>query len=417
MSEPSAEEIRAALADTLWVVWGFPEPTQTFIHREMEHMEEIGGEVHTLAGFRIERDDLSGYLAAIEARTRYLGAPALWVAKGLAWAARHPIRFARAERWILGLPHRTQRQRARMSAMLLAAASVADDVQARYRYLHAHFGSYHTELTMCLSKLTGLPYGVTFHAVGLWKDDNIIADKVQGAEVVLSCTGHNVKHLKERAGTAADRVHLVYHGLHLDKLPAPLPYPAAADDGPRWLSIGRLVPKKGFDVLIKALAGGAPGRLTIVGDGPERSALEALATAQGVADRVTFAGSVPNARVFELLGQAHALVAPSLRDKTGNIDGIPNVTLEAFAVARPVVGTRLSGIPEVVVTGETGALADPNDVPTLIEALQFVAADHARAEAMGERGRDLIHERFDVTKNMKRQLALIVAAGSGQRPT
>jgi colanic acid/amylovoran biosynthesis glycosyltransferase len=153
-----------SLDDVLFVLSDFPEPTQTFIHRELEHMERAGGRVHLLAGRRLPCDPGAG-IAAIAARAIYLGSPASWVPLGLAWAARHPLRFASAAAWAARLPHRTPAHRARMLAMLVAAASVADQVAARgYRYLHAHFAAYQTELAMCLGRLLDLPYGVTLHA-------------------------------------------------------------------------------------------------------------------------------------------------------------------------------------------------------------------------------------------------------------
>jgi len=118
------------LSEVLFVLWGFPELTQTFIHREMVGMQRRGVRVNVLAGERIARDDLDEVLADIAARTLYLGPPHAWARRGLAWAARHPARFSRALGRMVAMGHRTQLHRMRAAAMLLAAASVVEDVRA-----------------------------------------------------------------------------------------------------------------------------------------------------------------------------------------------------------------------------------------------------------------------------------------------
>jgi glycosyltransferase involved in cell wall biosynthesis len=296
----------------------------------------------------------------------------------------------------------------------VAAASVADDVaSAGYRYIHAHFAGYHTELAMGISRLTGIPYGVTGHAVGIWKDRNILRDKIEGARVVLSCTEFNVAHLKDVAPDHASKIHLVHHGLDLLALPEPSPPPGG--DETRWLACGRLVPKKGFHVLLEACGrlrdGGVAFGLRILGDGPERARLERLVGALGLEDHVRLVGSVPNTAVWEEIQRSHALVVPSVRDARGNIDGIPNVILEAMAMCRPVVGSDLSGIPEVVKHGDTGLLARPGDAVDLADVMERLSGDREAGAGMGESGRRLVEEQFDVRKNIEAQIHHIALAG------
>ncbi len=213
-------------------------------------------------------------------------------------------------------------------------------------------------------------------------------------------------------------MHLVYHGLDLDSLPSPAPYPSE-DGAPRFLAIGRLVPKKGFDSLVRAVRiladDGLDVHVTILGDGPERGRLEALVAELDVAGAVELPGSVDNQAVFAQVSRCRALVAPSVRDAEGNIDGIPNVILEAMSMARPIVGSDLSGIPEVVTTGETGVLVPPGDAAAVAAAMGEIAEDPDHAGAMGSRGRALVEERFDVARNMRRQLAILDQARAGTR--
>ena len=150
--------------------------------------------------------------------------------------------------------------------------------------------------------------------------------------------------------------------------------------------------------------------VVVLGDGPERDALERRARGLALGPRVRFAGAVPNDRVWDVVGRAHGLVQPSVRCGDGDVDGIPNVILEAMASRRPVVGTRLSGIPEVVVDGRTGRLVEPGDPDALAHAMREVGDGRDAARAMGERGRALVEEMFDLDRNLEAQLAILAGA-------
>lgn len=400
-------------AGDLFVVWGFPKASETFIHRELVEMERLGGTVRVLAAYRIPRPDLAGPLVGIADRATYLGSNARIARKGLAWAARHPVRFATIAADIGRMPHRTPKQRARAMAMVLAAASVADEAAAMgVRYVHAHFAARATELAMALARMLDVPYGVTAHAYDIYKDANILPQKIAGARAVLTCTSFNLEHLRGLAPEHARKIHLVHHGIDLEAAPPPSPLPGG--DETRFLAVGRLVPKKGFVHLVDAMGllreRGVDARLTILGGGEELARLKEAVHARGLEDRVTLPGDVPNRRVWDELAQSHALVMPSIRDDQGDMDGIPNVILEAMASGRPVVGTALSGIPEVVLPDRTGWLVPPGDARALADAMEKLAKDRDAAARMGRAGRALIEEHFDVRKNVHRQLALLSAS-------
>jgi glycosyltransferase involved in cell wall biosynthesis len=146
--------------------------------------------------------------------------------------------------------------------------------------------------------------------------------------------------------------------------------------------VGRLVPVKGFDLLVEALprlAAEAPGALVLlVGDGPERPALEARAAALGVGDRLRITGAT--AEVPLHLAAADLLAAPSRNE------GMGRVLVEAMALGLPVVGARVGGIPDVVAEGESGRLVPPEDAPALGEALLALARDPALRARLGAAG-------------------------------
>ncbi|MCB1007927.1 MAG: glycosyltransferase family 4 protein [Acidobacteria bacterium] len=165
------------------------------------------------------------------------------------------------------------------------------------------------------------------------------------------------------------------------------------DGPPPLLFVGRLRVRKGVEVLFEAVRrmadSGVPATTWIAGDGEHRAALERRAESLGLGpDRVRFLGRVSAAIVRDLLARAAALVVPS------TYEGMPLVILEAMEAARPVVASRVSGIPEVVVDGETGWLVPPEDPPALERALIEALSDAGERERRGLAGRDRVRRLY-----------------------
>jgi glycogen synthase len=170
--------------------------------------------------------------------------------------------------------------------------------------------------------------------------------------------------------------------------PAPLP-----TDGPRLLCVGRLVPEKGFDLALSALAslvGRFPrARMIIAGDGPLRLALERQAAEMGISGAVSFAGWVSPDEMPELMNSASVIVMPSRRE------GLPLVALEAAWMARPVVATRVGGIPEIVVDRQTGLLVEKENIKALTEMIELLLDQPENAADLGLAARCRVQEVFN----------------------
>lgn len=153
-------------------------------------------------------------------------------------------------------------------------------------------------------------------------------------------------------------------------------------DGPVVTYVGQLVPRKGVDTLIEAVArlaarpAGAP-LVAAAGAGPQRAELERMAAERGVADRVRFVGPVDHDRVGRFMAAGDLFVLPSLSE------GLPTVVCEAMNCGLPVVATAVDGTPEIVRHGETGLLVPPSDPAALADALAAVLDDDDRRAAMG----------------------------------
>jgi glycosyltransferase involved in cell wall biosynthesis len=218
-------------------------------------------------------------------------------------------------------------------------------------------------------------------------------------------------------------------------LPEVIPYgvglPAAAIGGEREavpgapggdfvaLFVGRLVERKGVDVLLRAVArlpGSLPLRVVIVGDGPERGRLEALARELGLDTRVRFSGRVSAAELERSYRAARVFVLPAVVDRRGDTEGLGVVLLEAMSYGVPVVASRTGGITDIVEDGANGILVEPGDPDALAAALERLARDPVLASRLGEAGRRTVEGRFswDAIAERWEQLYRSLAGGKSR---
>jgi glycosyltransferase involved in cell wall biosynthesis len=178
------------------------------------------------------------------------------------------------------------------------------------------------------------------------------------------------------------------------------------------LTLSMLTAQKGHDLAIEALARLRPSRpplaLLVVGGGPERAALEALARRRGVADAVHFAGPVDQRRAAAYHGAADVFLFPTRR-----VEGVSAVILEAMAAGRPVVATRIGGTSEAVVDGQTGYLVAADDVEMLSERVGMLADSVPLRAELGARGRERVEARFGVRMHAERFAAIASALVHG----
>jgi glycogen(starch) synthase len=182
---------------------------------------------------------------------------------------------------------------------------------------------------------------------------------------------------------------LIYFGMPEPEVePTALPF-----HEPRILCLGRVVEEKGFDIALdafpKILEQFDNARLVVAGDGIARASLQERATRLGIDRRVDFVGWVDAARVPELINGSTVVVVPSRWEEAFGL-----VALEAGQMARPVVGTRVGGLPEVVDDGETGIVVPKEDPAALAEAVIGLLTDRESATRMGENARRRARESF-----------------------
>jgi glycosyltransferase involved in cell wall biosynthesis len=394
----------------VYVLGTFPQASQTFIAREIRGLLRAGVRPRVFALRRRRAEELEGEDLAWVANVCFVPSaltPQV-IASNLRLLKRNPSAYARAARSLIGLPHRPRLLRARAVWLLLKAGWIAREIQASggCDLVHAHFALAQTEVAMAVSALLGCPFSFTAHARDIYATPSALLEKIERARLVVTCTAYNAGYLRGlRPDLPTDRIQLVHHGVEIADGP---PEPRRNRAAPLLLAAGRLVDKKGFDVLIAACARlrdrGCAFRCEIVGAGPLASRLGRRVREARLEDRVSMSGWISTADLTARLADALALVVPSRVTASGDRDGIPNVVLEAMAAARPVVATEVSGIPEAVTDGVTGLLVPPDDADALAGALQRLLEDGALARRLGRAARDAAAERFDLAGNSIRLL-------------
>ena len=389
-----------------YVLAEFPSLTETFVAREIEALERQGFSITILA---LKRGMLSTDLERRKEADgtlvyRFRPVSVRGFAACLRILSRHPVRVMRF--WIEFM--RTCGRDLRHVLVTLynmpTAAGYCRIVERRrIRHVHAHFASLPGTLGWLVSRLSGVPFSLTAHARDIYVPDAALGSKLDAASFCVTCTRYNLRVLRKRfPGLPTGKLFHSYHGLEVRSHPV---RGRVAEDVPLVLGVGRLIPKKGFDHLVRACVllrdRGRELRCVIAGEGPERQRLESLVPRQDLGQWIRLPGALLHEEVMSLMDRAAVLVAPSVIASDGDVDGLPNVLLEASAKELPVVASRLSAIPELVEDRCTGLLAPPGDVEALADAIAWVLDHPEGALALAREGRKRVEQCFDADKNVR----------------
>ncbi len=391
----------------------YPKVSHTFIRREIAALEKLG--------LTVERMALRGWDAEVKgdedlaerSRTRHVlsqGLPRLLLT-ALAVALSQPGAMWRALGCAWGVSQTAERPWPYHLMYLVEACTLLRWLQASgVTHVHAHFGTNSTEVVMLAHLLGGPRYSFTVHGPEEFDKPRFLhlARKVHHAAFVVAISSYGRSQLW-RWLPAEDwpKVQVVHCALEAQFF-APIDslVPSTA---PRLLNIGRLCAQKGQLLLIEAaaqlVAEGVPFELVLAGDGEMRDPIEAAIRRHGLQSHVRITGWIDSATVRQELLAARALVLPSFAE------GLPVVIMEAMAVGRPVVTTRIAGIPELVREGVDGWLVPPGSLGDLVAAMrQCLAADAAQLGAMGHAARLRVQERHDALTEARKLQALFEAA-------
>jgi len=398
---------------TAILVKGYPRLSETFIAQEILGLQQRG-QRQIIVSLRHPTDK------AVHALNRQITAPVLYLPEYL---YEEPARVAEARDWAQTQPgyerayqifradlrrDPTPNRWRRFGQACVLARELPDAVDFLYvNYLHTP-----TSVARYAGMIRGLPFAVSAHAKDIWTTPEWeIREKLADAEWLTTCTRYNVEYLRGLT-SQPDKVFLTYHGLDFGRFPMPRPRPmrdgGAAGDPVRLLTIGRAVEKKGFDVLLDALArlpADLNWRLDQIGGGPLLDELRQQAESLGLAGRIAWHGPQTQDQVIAALQKADLFVLASRPAGDGDRDGLPNVLMEAQATGLACVATDFSAIPELIEDGATGRMVPPNDVPALAGALADLIADPDQRTQLGTAGARRVRSAFDFQAGLDRLAA------------
>lgn len=297
---------------------------------------------------------------------------------------------------------RTGRKRRQWRAFargVILAAELPTDIRAIY----VHFIGSSATVARYASTISGLPLAASAHARDIWTStETDVRAKLDAMRWCATCTTVGADYLRTLTDNPA-KIHLIYHGLSFERFPSDPPERSNRDgadaaDPVRLLSVGRAVEKKGFDVLLAALASLPPQlhwRWTHVGDGKIMEQLRRNADEFGLSDRVDWLGARDQQAVIELYRSSDLFVLPCREARDGDRDGLPNVLMEAQSQALPCLSTDFSEIPELIIHGRTGVLVPPGEMPPLASALERLIRSPGERETLGMAGYKRVRSCFE----------------------
>jgi len=270
-------------------------------------------------------------------------------------------------------------------------------------HLHVHFAGMAARTAFWIKRFFGIDYSLTVHANDIFVPNKFeigLPQIFSMASAIVVVSDFAANQLRDRFSDTASRFHRIYNGIDCDRF-----RPAQPSQPPLILSIGRLISKKGFDVLIDACAslqnGAQEFRCEIIGEGPLSAELQARIDRHGLGKQVLLVGPKSQAEIAACLSGATLFVLPCRIDADGAMDNLPTVVMEAMASALPVVSTDVGGVPEMVRDGESGLLVSQNDPLATAEAIARLIGDAELARSFGREGRKRAEELFSIDKNVR----------------
>lgn len=410
----------------------FPAVSETFILRQITGLVDRGHEVDIFAERRPENGNpIHGEVAryGLLARTMYLNDQIppetgywempVWPPTGKTWIPGEEMPRANLSRLAKALPTfvrclaRAPRTTLRVvnpsdygaqarSLLALYQLAALYPRQPRYDVIHAHYGSTGNSFRY-LRHLWGAPLVVSFHGWDFSKAPrdsgrDLYSKLFRDADAVTAVSEYAAKVLRGLS-CPAKRLHTLHCGLSAAEFPFrprhPVPHKPV-----RLLTVARLVEKKGIEFALRAVRAvrshGANVRYDIIGDGPQRAALDALVRELGLESDVTMHGARSGEFVRERMTSAHLFVLPSVTGADGDQEGIPVSLMEAQACGLPVLSTWHSGIPELVADGRSGFLVPERDADALAERLLHLIEHPQTWPDMGRAGRSIVEAQFDI---------------------
>ncbi len=387
-----------------YVLKMYPRFSETFIVNEILELERQGIDVHIYALMLPNDGRFHAMLADVKAPVTYVPQYPQFEIERIrtdhAFVRETcPAGYSQAYDYLQ--KHNTDATNKRfLQAGCIAAALLRNPVDG----MHAHFASSAARVSNLVNLMIGTPYSITAHAKDIYHQDvrpRSLANKLSNARYVVTVSHYNKTYLEDMLGDTSADIRVLYNGVDVEKF---RPQPSQHRQRNEILAVGRLVEKKGFEVLIDACAllksENIDFTCRIVGKGKLRLKLAAKIAQLGLEDQIELAGALTQEQVLSAYHTATVFTLPCVIAQDGNRDGLPTVLLEAMATGLPVVTTTVTGNTEIVKHGRTGLLTPPNDASTLAGMLKEVLTNEQLQFELGQAARKTVLDLFDVRSNV-----------------
>ncbi len=383
-----------------YLVSEYPHIRHSYLLREIRGLRKLGWEIETVA-LRPETRGSDNFTAE-EREERaacfyILGVgPGRIVGAHLATLLRHPLGYvkglAQAIRYGRFHPRTTM-----YGVFYFAEAVVAGRWMEKrgVRHVHTHYA---TNIAWLMGRIFPVEISMSIHGSGEFDDPKAfwLTEKIVSSQFIraISCFGRS-QIMRACPDSQWDKIDVCRLGVDVGDPPQRTP--RRSEDPFHLLCVGGMAPPRAFHMLIRALAllEDKPVKLTLIGDGPDRPRLEALARECGVADRVRFEGWRTQDELPAYYASADAFVFSSFAE------GIPVVLMEAMANALPCVAPRIAGIPELIRDGVDGFLTAPSDEHEIAAAIDRLRKDPQLCDAMGASARARVLDLFHLERNIE----------------
>ncbi len=383
----------------LYYVSTFPTFSQNFITREIEALEKTGK--FDIVVLSLKKGEKGIVPDILKDKVIYFTRPKfLRILNFFVFFAIHPLISLRL----------ISKYSTRLPSLITAVSMLSIVREFKPSIIHANWITEGALIANMLSDILSIPFSIECHAEDIWlSPKEMLIERVKDAKFVITCAENNLDHLKGiLPKDLSKKFFTVYHHIDSDLFKGKV---ALFNNVPVIYLIGRMVEKKGYSYMIGAakmlLDRGLNFQVRFAGgNGSEKEKLIQLTKQFDLADKIKFLNEVSFEEHSHNYLESDIFVAPSVKSASGDMDGVPNVVVEAMLAGLPVVATKLSAIPEVVEDGVTGFLVTEKDEKMLADKIEILISDIEKRKAFGKAGREKVLKMFSYENTISKIEAL-----------
>jgi colanic acid/amylovoran biosynthesis glycosyltransferase len=378
----------------VYVLEKFPSPTEYFVLNEILELEKKGIALRILVLNKQKKYLTIPELRDLKSTIHYL--PKVYYYFSFLLLFLSPISIIRFQI----SPQRPINFLKRLRKYYISLFFVQKLKDCRVAHIHAHFAFIASDIAQIVSHLTGVNFSVTAHAQDIYMNEDKINTILPNVLFLITCTRYNYNYINSISENKfADKIFHIYHGISISKWDSN-ELKHEQNNGIAILSIARLVEKKGLLYLLKAIhlliEQKMNIRCTIIGEGPLQGQLEYFIMTNSLGEHVKIVPFLPQNEIKTHYLNSNIFVLPCIVAKNGDMDGLPNVIIEAMALGIPVISTPISAIKETIEHRETGLLIPEKSESAIANAIMELINDRYLYHDIARKGKIKIQEEFAI---------------------